>query len=189
MGRGWKVRGETNQLVNENEHVRLGMLSGLDIAVYGDPPSTILNDLGITIQTVGRGGVLGAQDEDINTAEAGKHVQCVSDILANHDTILGIHNETMVNVDRGTLLQNVSGQRIGAGTCPGRLLMRTNAKGVLLKMVSRLLCTSSGAPERQTVVVWPLRCFGALDKTWASTGRGPLVSSWHRSRRLLRFVV
>ena len=80
------------------------MHSGLDIAVYGDSPSTILNDLSIAVDAVGGRSMLRAQDANINTTELGKQAKGVRDILANHHTILSIHNQAMINVNRSALL-------------------------------------------------------------------------------------
>src|SRR6266536_1904372 len=54
-------------------------------------------------------------------------------------------------------------------------------------MVSLLLLTSSGLPERHTFVTWPLTRLGSDDLTWASIGKGPFVRSLQSFLRFATF--
>lgn len=69
-------------------------------------------------------------------------------------------------------------------------LHHTNAIGVSFKIVSLLLCTNSGLPDRVTVVTWageaPGR-LGVVTATSAAIGKGPLVISAQSLERISIF--
>jgi hypothetical protein len=88
----------TNQFVNEDEHLGLGVLGRLDVSVDGNAPSLVSNDLHIAVQTIDHGGEFRAENENVYSAELRKGVQGIRDLLEENAS-LGIHDEAVLDVD------------------------------------------------------------------------------------------
>lgn len=69
------------QLVNENQDLGLGMLCRLDITVNGNSPALVTNNLDVTVEPIDGGSELGTQDEDIDSTEGSKGIECFRDTL------------------------------------------------------------------------------------------------------------
>lgn len=97
-------RSTTNQFINEDKHLRLGMLSGLDVAVDGHAPSLVADDLDVAVEPINHGCQLGSEDENVYAAELSERVQSVCDVL-DEDSSLSIHDETIFDIDSRATLQ------------------------------------------------------------------------------------
>lgn len=86
-----------------NEHAGFGVLRREDIAVDCNSPSLVHTQFGVTSHAIEHWGQLGAEQEDVNTAEARDIIERVDDgLLQNPGS--QVADKRAVDIDRGAAL-------------------------------------------------------------------------------------
>lgn len=137
-----KIRGEENpyQSVNVNQDADLGVLRRQRVTVDGHSPPLVHTHLGLARHAIDHGSQLGAEQEDVDTAEARDFVEGFGDGLSQLAS-LEVADEVAVDVDGGAALCKRVSMYTSSNEPHGfeRAVKRTMEMGVSLKMASRLL--------------------------------------------------
>jgi len=95
----------THEFINEYEHLGLGMVCRLVVAINGDTPSLIANDLNVTIEAIDSGRQLRAKDENVDATISCKGIEGIRHVLDEARAGFAINDEAVIDIDSGATLQ------------------------------------------------------------------------------------
>lgn len=96
-----------------DEGTSLGMLRRQNITIDGDSPSLVHAHLGIARDAVHHGSQLGAEQEDVNTAEVGNIIEGFDDGLLENAGVQ-VADKLAIDINNGAALFKTN--RLGQGT-------------------------------------------------------------------------